>query len=227
MSAYPGIDYAFRPASYWVEGDLVQVLLKNVKGENRRQMILDHLQDDRLEELDDALLLEELDLGTRQRLGSIHPSFMGGEYLPGSLPGEVEIARICLRSTTSDVVSVRARPTARGTIAYRVVDEYSAEFILPIPESEGPLTLRELVRQLDEGRLDDSGFPAEGGLALGYNWMNAESGDYEGLRHFTRIGSNLYGQLCGHYERVFEDWVRECAAERDAGPVGQEGGPDV
>jgi len=49
----------------------------------------------------------------REGLGAIHPSFMGGEYLPGYRRNEVEIVRIELDSTTSDVISLRARPIGR------------------------------------------------------------------------------------------------------------------
>ena len=38
---------------------------------------------------------------------------MGGEYLPGYRRNEVEIVRIELDSTTSDVISLRARPIGR------------------------------------------------------------------------------------------------------------------
>jgi hypothetical protein len=62
-----------------------------------------------------------IDLGYRQRthviaaikgerrrsaLGRLHPSFMGGEHLPDRRDTEVEIARINIDSTTSDVTSV-------------------------------------------------------------------------------------------------------------------------
>ena len=216
MKTYAGIDYDFRPKSYWDETDLLHALLRNVKGENRRQMILDYAAEERLEELDEQLLQDELDQETRDRLGRIDPSFMGGEYLPGYLPGEVEIARICLQSTTSDVISLRARPTTTGRIAYRVVDEYDETFTLPIEESEEPLTLAELVHQLDEGTMDNPEFP-EGGLSLGYNNLNAESMDFEDLRIFTSISSAFYEDLWGHCEQVFEDWVSESVAKRDRG----------
>jgi len=49
----------------------------------------------------------------REGLGAIHPSFMGGEYLPGYRRNEVEIVRIELDSTTSDAISLRARPIGR------------------------------------------------------------------------------------------------------------------
>ncbi len=208
MKHYPGIDYGFRPESYWDDDDPLQAILRNVKGENRRQLIRNYAASGRLEELDAELLRDEVDPGTRERLGRIHPSFMGGEYLPGYLPGEVEIARICLRSTTADVVTVRARPTATGQIAYRVEDEYKAQFKLPFITSKYPLTLADLIQLLDEGTLDDSGFPS-GGLSLGYNNLNLGDCGYRHLRGFTRIGSDFYRKLEKHYDRVFDEWVAE------------------
>ncbi len=206
MKAYPGINYEFRPTLYWAADDPLQLMLRNVKGECRRQMILDYSRQGRLDELDGELLKDELDEEVRTRLGQIHPSFMGGEYLPGYFPGEVEVARICLQSTTGDVISLRARPTARGTIGYRVVDEYDNSFVLPIPESEPPLTLAELILQLDEGAMENE-VSSEGGLSLCWNNGNAGDSDRDRLRHFTSISSDFYPQLEEHYERVFDDWA--------------------
>jgi hypothetical protein len=167
-------------------------------------MVINFWNAGQLERLDEVLLQDELDEEDRRGLGLTHPSFMGGEYLPTYLPGEVEIARICLRSTTSDVISLRARPTPSG-IAYRIEDEYEGKFTLPITQSKDPLTLEELVRQFEEGSLDQ----LPGNLATGYNDYNAEWQDRESLRHFTRIESNIYQQLGRHFEAVFEDWVLE------------------
>ena len=203
MKKFKGIRYGFRPKSYWNESDPLEAILRNIKGENRRRMVIDYWNAGHLEKLDATLLNDELDEEDRRGLGRIHPSFMGGEYLPGCLHGEVEIARISLQSTTSDVISLRARPTPSG-IAYRIEDEYEGQFTLPITESRLPLTLAELVRQFDEGTLQ--GLP--GNLATGYNDMNAEFMDRESLRHFTRINSNIYRQLGTHFEEVFEEWAR-------------------
>ncbi len=211
MKKYARIRYGFRPQSYWEDADPLSAILRNVTGENRRRMITDYWHAGRLEELDSNLLRDEPDDESRMRLGRIHPSFMGGEYLPHYLVGEVEIARLCLQSTTSDVVSLRARPSPEG-ISYRVLDEYKGRFTLPISTSLLPLTLTELVRQFDDGRLHELDW--DGGLALGYNNMNADGGsDYESLRHFTAISSSFYRQLSTHYEHVFEDWVKESSAE--------------
>ena len=204
MKKYPGIDYGFRPMSYWVDADPIASVLRNVTGENRRQIIIEFLKESRLEGLDPRLLADEVDESTRIRLGQIHPSFLGGEYLPEYLYGEVEIARICLLSTTQDVITLRARPVEQG-IAYRVVDEYDGQFTLPIPTSSEPLTLGEVATQFSQGRLHD--LEEDCGIALCFNQSNVGVGGAASLRHFTRIDSNIYRQLNRHFEWVFDDWV--------------------
>ncbi len=130
---------------------------------------------------------------------------MGGDSLPGYLRGETEIARIELQSTTSDAISIRAR-SEDDLIHYRVLDEYKGEFSSEWDNSEDPLSLQELVEFIEGTRL--SGL--SGSISLAYNEYNLEG--YESrieLRDFTTIGSNLYPQLCEHYEHVFDDWVAE------------------
>ena len=109
MKKYARIRYGFRPQSYWEDADPLSAILRNVTGENRRRMITDYWNAGRLEELDGALLRDEPDEESKLRLGRIHPSSMGGEYLPHYLVGEVEIARICLQSPLrSEFVSLKS-----------------------------------------------------------------------------------------------------------------------
>ena len=61
MKTYPGIKYSFRPLSYWEDSDPLSAILRNVKGENRRQMIRDYWDEGRLEDLDLKLLVDEVD----------------------------------------------------------------------------------------------------------------------------------------------------------------------
>jgi hypothetical protein len=108
---YPGIDYQFRPESYWVAArNPLEAALRKVKGRNRREMIRDYHEAGNLDQLGESLLADTLDEQGRKNLGLIHPTFMGGEYLPNYGRSEVEIARIELESTTNDVISLRARP---------------------------------------------------------------------------------------------------------------------
>jgi hypothetical protein len=69
-------------------------------------MIRDYYAAGKLEELFDELLKDSLDDEARDGLSRIDPTFVGGEYLPNYRRQEVEIARITLESTTSDVFSL-------------------------------------------------------------------------------------------------------------------------
>ncbi len=125
---------------------------------------------------------------------------MGRDSLPPYLPGEVEIARGCLRSTARDVISLRSRPVPGG-IAYRIEDEYRGVFTLPIAASSEPLTLAELIRQFDDGRLRELDWSRE--FTIGHNNMNAERSEPNDLRRFTRITSSVYRQRELHFDQIF------------------------
>jgi hypothetical protein len=108
IKLYPGIDYQFRLESYWAPApNPLEAALRNVKGRNRREMIRDYHEAGNLDQLGNSLLADTLNEQSRKNLGLIHPTFMGGEYLPDYRRSEVEIARIELESTTSDVISLR------------------------------------------------------------------------------------------------------------------------
>ena len=201
-----GIDYAFRPESYWDVSDPLQAILVNVKGTRRRQMIRDYWEADAIAELEKGLLRDNLTEEDRVGLGKIHPSFMGGEYLPDYAEGEVEIARIELESTTADVISIRVKKEGER-IAYLIVDEYETEFNILPTHSDKPLTLSELVRLID-------GAMEEGSLGLYYTQMNYEGGErsiewLDQMRHFTRVESVFYQQLHLHYEKLLDLWYEE------------------
>jgi hypothetical protein len=212
---YPPIDYDFRPDSYWgLAASPLEAALRNVKGRNRRQMIIDYNSRGLLPALSEDLLLDTLDEDTRRSLDQIHPSFMGGEYLPGYRADEVEIARIELESTTSDVISVRARPRGRR-IEYSVCDEYQVEYGLPRKTSNRPLSLGELIRFLDsvehpEAEPEWRRF----GFVLSFNETNLCCGaDLETLEGFTSVGSDFYPELGQHYARAIDEWCQAHQAE--------------
>jgi len=222
MKTYPGIDYDFRPESYWSSPDPLSLILSHVKGSNRRQMIRDYWNAGALKELDDDLLKDTLTEAERIRIGRIHPTFMGGEYLPEFKVGEEEIVRIELASTTADVISVRARPVSGG-IAWRVVDEYpdGGEYTVTPEISSGPLSLAELILLLEgasyNGELD-------GGLILGWNNNSLDGGseDASEFRNFTQVESLLYPELSTHCENVFDDWEEEHSGAREVDAEGTE-----
>jgi hypothetical protein len=223
---HPDIAYSFRPLSYWEPPDtLLKLALQSVKGTRRREMIRDFYEEGRLDELAPALATDELSDEDRKRLKAIHPSFMGGEYLPGYRRYEVEIARIELDSTTWDVISLRARPIGRTRprIAYTLVDEYETEYHIRPARTARPLTLGQLIAMLDAVEWD--GTDRE---LLRHGWVlslnengRAFEGDPEPYRHFTRVNSEFYPELSKHYERLFGRWAeayRVTYEEDDAPP---------
>lgn len=219
IKLYTGIDYQFRPESYWAPArNPLEAALRNVKGRNRREMIRDYHEAGNLDQLGESLLADTLDEQSPKNLGLIHPTFMGGEYLPNYRRSEVEIARIELQSTTSDVISLRASPTG-SRIKYRLVDEYSSEFRLPQQTSGRPFSLGELVQFLDSVEQDDVSEPSwtRFGFVLSSNQCNlACGGDLEDLRDFTRVESDCYPDLASHYARAIEEWYEARLAELSA-----------
>ena len=192
---------------------MLQALLRDVKGVQRRKMIIDYYENDEIDQLDDTFLKAKLSDDERKGLGLIHPSFMGGEYLPDCDTDETEIARIELRSTLADVISIRAKRDG-SEYHYSVLDEYGDTYSLFTQTSEDTFTLDDLVDFIDYSE-QIGGW--SGGLSLSYNNANTEGGmDRESLEEFTTISSEIYPQLEEHYQNVFADWVAEEKEEKAA-----------
>ncbi len=190
------IDLKFRPHSYFWAKELGISLLSDIKGANRRRIYQQALQDGKTSDLPHQFTAHELSDKDRQAIGALHPWFLGGEYLPRLKPGEVEIARIVIASTTQDVICVYARPVGSTgkRIAYRIVDEYDGETLTEpyTRTSTKPLTLEQLVDFFMNGwqLLEVLGFNFEDS---GYNREAAQS-------FITQASSSFYPE--------FEDLIR-------------------
>jgi len=146
----------------------------------------------------------------RRALEAMHPMFMGGNYLPDTEQGEVEIARIRIASTTFDVTSVYAKRDG-DVIRYRVVDEYGGDTL------EGP-SGTESTRPLTLGELAD--FFLTAWPLLDVLEMNFE-GDPDASLGFFVAESDFYPEfdaLCR--ERVVEHFAD--SAEEDQADVGDD-----
>ena len=118
-----GVDLSFRPSSRLFPLTAEKLLLSRVKGTQRRESLTAAIEQDRLSDLNPFFTQTSLSAEDRRARAAIHPSFMGGEYLPDFEEGELEMARLSLRSVTADVISIRLRRTEVGFV-YRIVDEY-------------------------------------------------------------------------------------------------------
>lgn len=142
MSDELNLDY--QPDTYFRPQKLERYLLSQVKGAVLRKKLQALFAAGRHAEVSSLLTAGRITDADRKALESFHPMFMGGNYLPDTEDGEVEIARISIRSTTHDVTSVYARPD-EGAIHYRVVDEYGGDTLQDTGEArtDKPMTLGE------------------------------------------------------------------------------------
>jgi hypothetical protein len=142
---------ASRPDYFAPASGRVQALLRRVKGNTRRQWIVDALmRGDTPETIPPDMLGHDIGNSLKGMLQRMHPQARGGEDLPDLAPGEVEIARITLvDSVHGEVISVRAQPLeGQGAFELRVVDEYESEIALPTTRFERSLGATELLRLL-------------------------------------------------------------------------------
>jgi hypothetical protein len=219
----------FRPASYWDSEGLLRSLYANIKGTARRARVKHLVETGQLGQLfaeADAegeldrvvsLFAPGLSENDRKSLGSIHPFFMGGEYLPPSRHGEVEIARVQLKSTTWDVISVLARPL-KGWVGYRIVDEYETRFRCRPARSKRLLTLAQLIRLMDTAtrieydgdgpKLDpDSDYTTTGIVEYYRDYIIRCDCFDETLVDFVTVSSEFYPRLASYYEEQAGEWV--------------------
>jgi hypothetical protein len=176
----PAIDLGYRPQSYFWPITHDTHVIAAIKGERRRNAIRNAFDADRVSPLDELFATPTLPDEHRLALGRLHRSFMGGEYLPDRPDTEVEIARINIDSTTSDVTSVYARP-GKDRIYYRVVDEYRGDTLTEkrTRSSKRPLSLGELI----------TFFLAAWPLR---EVLEGNELDRDGAQNFTRPSSEVY-----------------------------------
>jgi hypothetical protein len=145
---------------------------------------------------------------------------------------DAEIARITVSSSSSDAISLKARRTASGRIAYRMIHEDARgrtphRIRVQPASSAAPLTLGELIGMLesacyagpcpDEG--DDERF---GGVIWGTLRLNLEHGTVpaDDYLFLLRIASNHYPQLERYYDARLSDWcLANCIEDDDCGKV--------
>ena len=191
------LDLGYRPSSYFWPITHETHVIAAIKGERRRNAIRAAFDANNVSTLDEYYATPTLHEGDRRALGRLHPSFMGGEYLPNRDETEIEIARINIDSTTSDVTSVYAK-AGKNRIYYRVVDEYGGDTLAAkrTRTSRQPLTLGELIDFfLAAWSLGD---------VLAMNEL-----DREGAQDFTHPSSEFYPQFEEAVRAKIDSWYPE------------------
>jgi hypothetical protein len=210
-------DLAFRPEVYF--GTDAE-LRANIMGQWRRDIVSSELEAGQGDEIPEALFASNLEDPLRDFIGGIHPMMMGGEYLPELDEQEVEIARVSLASTTSDVISIRAR-REDDQYFYSIVDEYPEDWRheLKLEHSDRPLTFGELVQLIDtsrrvssEGGVEEDYGHSSGafGLVMPFYYGQWDAGnDPEEMLSFVRMSSEFYPEIHAYYEDRARAWRKE------------------
>ena len=195
-------DLSFQPKTYWDLRDVLTHVDARVTGKVRKELVKHALQNGETVPLE--YLKSSLSGDLKQSIGSIDPSFLGGEFLPELGENDVIIASINLKSTTSDVIAVIARLTNKG-IEYRVEDEYmniypeGEEHYKVQPKfSKEPLSFKELINLIDNAR--------EGGglIDAAKNYYPEEPEEYY---DFATAESAFYPQLEDWYDEANNEWL--------------------
>lgn len=204
MSAYlEDVDLTRAPKSYFVPHGLERHLVSKIKSAVIRADLNALLDQGDYQQVRKVLIDEDRDNAFFNAMGHSHPMFLGGNYLPDTKEGEIEIARLCLRSVTYDVSAIYVR-REQGVIHYRVVDEYDGMTLHeePYAQSETPMTLEAFTALVVEkcgldGTVNENEFVAVQ-EALDFFW--AESYFYPDLDLTLRHAAlELFRQ------RVFDD----------------------
>lgn len=178
------IDLNFQPKTYFGPQTLEQQFLSEVKGALLRDKLKELFEQGRHDEVMNVLKDGGISEKDRDALEAMDSKFMGGNYLPNTERGEVEIARARLFNMMCDVTSVYARREA-SLIRYRVVDEHDGSTL------EGP-TEMESSEPLTLGELADfflTAWPLTDVLAEGFE------GDVQGTLAYFLVESDFYPDL--------------------------------
>ena len=176
------LDLNFRPQSYFWPLNERSHVVSAIKGAERRAYVELMIAQGREAELPPDLLQPNLRPEELRATIAVHPSFMGGEYLPDRQDEEIEIARITLASVTQDVTCVYASRTG-DDITYRVVDEYDDMTLTGARTrtSRLPLTVSELtdffLQAWDLLMILDMNFDSDGrraNEARAFSWGSSE-----------------------------------------------------
>jgi hypothetical protein len=195
---YAGLNLGFRPPARLFPIAAERFIANRVKGTMRRGQVEAALENQTFDALPDTYTQSALTQHERRSLSSIHPSLMGGEYLPDFEDDEIEVARLELESVTGDVISVRLRRDLGG-FHYRVVDEYDGECLSETRNIrvDKPLTLH------DFGK-----FVCRASCLADIISTN-DFTDFEDANAFTHAKSSYYPEFREFVERTIESLVPE------------------
>ena len=194
-------NFKFRPKSYWMPMEVSKFYESRIKGELRKRNITKALK--QKETIPKIILKESLPENVKKFSGAQHPWMMGGEYLPDLEKNEIEIARVILKSTTLDIISINAKKEKNG-ISYFIADEYGdKEWNVTPSKTIKPLNFKQLINMIDSAD--------EHGLMDTFRLQNYTDGDTspEDIYDFATASSAFYPDLERYYDLQNDKWLKK------------------
>tara|TARA_B100000768_G_C11236345_1_gene357425 strand:- start:199 stop:852 length:654 start_codon:yes stop_codon:yes gene_type:complete len=213
MTSPDSFDLEYRPNHYFGPQDLKTFYRARITGQIRGNLVVKSIEGEEIpKELKQSSLNEQL----RTAQGSIHPSMMGGEFLPSVYENDLEIARVVLETTTMDVTSLRVRKQ-RNRFVYKMVDEYSNQFVLPQKTSVKPLRMVAVIAMINECKLisyDDGTSLTDRGIVLpNIEYLVGEHHPKSEILSFVNVESAFYPELNSYFEDQKLLWIDELCGE--------------
>jgi hypothetical protein len=212
------IELGFRPASYFGRRGLERRVLAVVRDKLLRKNITALFAAGRHDEVPNLLSGNSFSVADRMALESVYSMSAGATHLPDNDRGEVEVARMIIRSTPLKVIAVFAHPEG-SLIHYRVVDEHGGDALQGPLEAttSAPMTLGEIANFLLNACplfdvLEDEGFEGDVEGALGF--FSADSDFYPALdalcrqrvrSHYRDEGPGDECPFCGYFNSPPEE----------------------
>ena len=204
-----------RPSSYIADWHPSAAILQNIVGDARRAMVRRHLQSELPnwgDPIDGRCLDAHLAPRLREAFVAADPfTHAPGEFLPPYRRGEVELARIIVRTAPTIIYALRARQlTAKGRRRYRMVDEHGTSFTLKRTSSKHCLSFGEIVHLLDSAQphtLDPLKWPLPESIML---WgMGVSIFESQRIHGFVSVQSEVYPTLGAFYARRLHGWLMD------------------
>jgi hypothetical protein len=210
----PDVNYDHAPVSYLDHAHPLHAILSGIPTQQRRQLVREWLEQHPNDELPLDLLASRVTQKDRAMGTVLDPMWLGGQFLPPLGARSVEIARVCLRSTTGDVFSLRASWSG-ARWRYRLDDDYpdlKMGWTLPQQSSRLPLTLRQVIRMIDLAWPQIEGDPTR---SLVWGLLDFRLGEGGVDPDFLWVESDIYPDLQRHYAVNIEVRYGEEEEEED------------
>lgn len=194
-------NFKFRPKSYWAPMEVSKFYESKIKGEIRKKMAIKALK--KKETIPQIILKDSLPENVKNYSEAQHPWMMGGEYLPNLENDEIEIARVILKSTTLDIISINAKKE-KNRISYFIADEYGdKEWNVTPSKTIKPLSFKQLINMIN--------FADEHGLIDTFRRQNYIDGDTspEDIYDFATASSAFYPDLERYYDLQNNMWLKK------------------